>query len=299
MGNTRVVLDKNGNTKAVYDYYPFGMNMRSVVSGTGARFKFTGKELDEGGGLDWYYFGARYYDASIGRFLGIDPLADAYPARTPYHNALNNPVVYFDLDGRSTVTDSAGNVINVNTQDNDLSVYQATTEQGGTNEFGIAGGPMSVKNKVGETYTLNALEEGDIVNIGSNEATTLFITSFYKHLITTDGLLDLAAVVEYMSNAGNGGIYDIKHNKPAGVATLLFGKYATHRQAGNTLAGYVASYHGLSFEASMRGFGAYQLAGNDIGVKMAYYFLNNPGPPYYGERPKSSQYQQIGWRLNR
>ena len=32
-------------------------------------YKFTGKELD-GSGL--YYFGARYYDKSLGRFLSTD-----------------------------------------------------------------------------------------------------------------------------------------------------------------------------------------------------------------------------------
>ena len=61
-------------------------------------YKFTGKELDEETGL--YYYGARYYDPSIGLFMSVDPLADKYPGWNPYNYTLNNPVRFIDPDGR-------------------------------------------------------------------------------------------------------------------------------------------------------------------------------------------------------
>ena len=59
---------------------------------------FNGKELDDNTGL--YYYGARYYDPRISVWHGVDPLADKYPAWTPYNYTLNNPVRLIDPDGR-------------------------------------------------------------------------------------------------------------------------------------------------------------------------------------------------------
>ncbi|TFG99569.1 MAG: DUF2778 domain-containing protein [Calditrichales bacterium] len=62
-------------------------------------YKFNGKELDEENNLNWYYFGARYYDAEIGRRLQVDPLTNNDPNQTPYHYVSNNPLVRIYLDG--------------------------------------------------------------------------------------------------------------------------------------------------------------------------------------------------------
>lgn len=47
-----------------------------------------------------YDFGARIYDARIGHFVSIDPLADKYPMISPYAFVANNPIIYIDEDGR-------------------------------------------------------------------------------------------------------------------------------------------------------------------------------------------------------
>lgn len=62
--------------------------------------KFTGKELDSETGLGLYYFGARYYDPAIGRWLSVDPMADKYPFLSPYNYVANNPLNIIDPDGR-------------------------------------------------------------------------------------------------------------------------------------------------------------------------------------------------------
>jgi hypothetical protein len=49
--------------------------------------------------LDWYYFGARYYDPTLGRFPNVDPIIEKFPYLTPYNYASNNPVTNIDLWG--------------------------------------------------------------------------------------------------------------------------------------------------------------------------------------------------------
>ncbi|MBD3289850.1 hypothetical protein GF337_13675 [candidate division KSB1 bacterium] len=99
LGNTRVVLDEQGDVKEYYDYYPFGKIMpgRSLVSGEQpATFKYTGKELDDENELNWYNFGARPYDPEIGRWPKKD-LLDQY--HSPYIYCGNNPINIIDILG--------------------------------------------------------------------------------------------------------------------------------------------------------------------------------------------------------
>jgi len=64
-------------------------------------FGFNGKEkIDEingaGNDLD---FGARIYDARLGRWLSLDPLQAKYPNMSPYNYAINSPIMLGDPDG--------------------------------------------------------------------------------------------------------------------------------------------------------------------------------------------------------
>jgi len=60
-------------------------------------YKFTGKERDKESEYD--YFGARFYDARVGRWGTIDPLANIEPSKTPYHYTSNNPINRIDPEG--------------------------------------------------------------------------------------------------------------------------------------------------------------------------------------------------------
>jgi RHS repeat-associated protein len=104
LGNIRVTVDAGGSVQSYDDYYPFGMSMegRSANLGQGdMRYKFTSKERDIETGYD--YFGARYYDARIGRFLTLDPLAGnlGMSSLSPYHYSYNNPLRFIDPKGLS------------------------------------------------------------------------------------------------------------------------------------------------------------------------------------------------------
>ena len=71
------------------------------MNGTAHPYKFGGKELSEELGLDWYDYGARNYDASLGRWFGVDPLAEKFPSYSPYNFVMNNPLRLVDPDGRA------------------------------------------------------------------------------------------------------------------------------------------------------------------------------------------------------
>ena len=86
------------------NYYPFGLKHKgynNVVIGTENNHKtFNGKELNESLGLNWHDYGARRYDASLGRWMSKDPLAEKYETISPYTYVSNNPVNAIDPDGR-------------------------------------------------------------------------------------------------------------------------------------------------------------------------------------------------------
>ena len=102
LGSVRVTVDAEGVMVGYDDYYPFGQQIpgRSGNSGNPDDvFKFTSKELDEP--TDLYYFGARYYDPALGRWLSVDPMAEIYSSLSPYNYSANNPLVFIDPTGQS------------------------------------------------------------------------------------------------------------------------------------------------------------------------------------------------------
>jgi len=77
------------------------MDGRSMTASADLPNKFTGKEHDDDFGLDGDYFGARYYDAVVGRWCSVDPFSDNDVSMAPFHYTHNNPISRFDPDGRA------------------------------------------------------------------------------------------------------------------------------------------------------------------------------------------------------
>jgi RHS repeat-associated protein len=86
--------------------YPFGLKHKeyyNVISSNGnsvaQKFKYNGKELTEDLGLNWYDYGARHYDAALGRFHNVDRYSEDFSFQSHYVYAANNPVIFIDKNG--------------------------------------------------------------------------------------------------------------------------------------------------------------------------------------------------------
>ena len=81
-------------------YYPFGMQMEGIGTQNPAnKYLYNCKERNEDLGLNWYAYGARFYDPAIGRFPGVDPIAEKFAWVSVYNYAENEPVANIDLHG--------------------------------------------------------------------------------------------------------------------------------------------------------------------------------------------------------
>lgn len=110
LGTVKLTVDASCTTVGFDDYYPFGQQMegRCFQSTADARYKYTSKERDSESGYD--YFGTRYYDARIGRWLCVDPLADKYPSFGSFNYVGGNPISQSDPDGADWYKDESGNM---------------------------------------------------------------------------------------------------------------------------------------------------------------------------------------------
>lgn len=105
IGSSISVTDRITDQVWDNEYLPYGDSAKEQIHGfTDVDHQFSSKELDENTGL--YYFGARYYNPGIGRFMSVDPAGiDITNPQSwnRYAYVRNNPYTYVDPDGRQLV----------------------------------------------------------------------------------------------------------------------------------------------------------------------------------------------------
>ncbi len=157
------------------NYYPFGMlhsGYNFAVNGSKHNYGFNGMEEHNELSLNWLDFDARNFDATIGRWMNIDPLADDMTRHSPYNFAFDNPIYYIDPDGMSprvnfggdgsddnqdfsyefnnfasTYVDGTGQIIHYE-DDGDDGIYLVTNPANGLNKNWQIG-----TERAGQTYT--------------------------------------------------------------------------------------------------------------------------------------------------
>ncbi len=99
LGSIRIVTNENDEVISAQDYDAWGYQMQGrEYDSDVSKYKFTSKERDEESFYD--YFGARYYDARVGRWTSVDPLGTEYPDISPFAYTLDNPLRLIDPNGK-------------------------------------------------------------------------------------------------------------------------------------------------------------------------------------------------------
>jgi RHS repeat-associated protein len=105
-----ITVSSDPNTNEIIQessYYPFGLKHKgynnvtsSLGNASAQKIGFGGKELSQELGIEWMDFGARNYDAALGRWMNLDPHANRNTSWTPYRYGYNNPIKFVDPDGK-------------------------------------------------------------------------------------------------------------------------------------------------------------------------------------------------------
>lgn len=91
-------------------YDPWGLNLAGLSRTSPGldvlnQYKFNDKEFQADLGLNWSHYGARFYDAQLGKWGVVDPKTDNYADTSPYAYCLNNPLRYIDPTGKEVEND--------------------------------------------------------------------------------------------------------------------------------------------------------------------------------------------------
>ena len=89
-----------------HHYYPFGMNLSGIERQGDLMYQFNGMiEKEQAFGLELYETPFRSYDAQLGRFWQVEPLADIYCSVSVFQFGFNNPISFNDPMGLNPKND--------------------------------------------------------------------------------------------------------------------------------------------------------------------------------------------------
>lgn len=269
LGNTRVAFDQNGTVLQDNSYYPFGMsidglNYTNTAQSAPNKYLYNGKELQDDFNLDWLDYGARFYDAVLGRWHTPDPLAHEDYNFSNYTYCHNNPINVIDPDGNSTYvlknSDGTYRVVGGDLKDKDNNVYSFNFDKNGkyigTSSIGVTTSLTSFYDSDNRTWAI-----GSIINPNDKSGKN-FLANFANQ--------DLE-IGKYMEKAAGGEKYDFKRtngtdnvisdNQSYFYRGMPVGKtengktiYTSARDVGNIAAGYITGRYLIPWSLARKEF---------------------------------------------
>jgi RHS repeat-associated protein len=100
LGSSQIMTDSSGELVQHYAYKPYGNERwKDNDAAFSVTNRYTSQQIDEDTGL--YYYGARYYDPQIGRFIQPDSIIPDASSQglNRYAYCYNNPLIFTDPSG--------------------------------------------------------------------------------------------------------------------------------------------------------------------------------------------------------
>ncbi len=225
LGSSVMMTDESGNRVMSSLYSPYGELLYSSGDES-TKYQFTGQEKDEVTGYN--YYGARYYDPEIGRFLQADTVLDGI---NRYAYCQNNPVKYVDPTGHeaeSTETEELTAEI-IYFEDENEDFITVTDSEGET--VNVVDNPekdteVSYGAKIDENSVIN-VPEGSTVEIQFSNEQTITIEGGNGPIKTSDLYLSIRkASGVYKQTIALQGTHEVTDNERAfgkGVDTFVKG----------------------------------------------------------------------------
>lgn len=185
-------------------YYPFGMKFSGTYADNSNKYLYNGKELQDDGfniqgspeedrWLDWYDYGWRFYDAQLGRWHVVDPMAEMREWLSPYNYVQNNPLNRIDPTGAlDWEPDQEGNLI-AESGDNaqTLADYQGISYSEALKQLTAQGYTVDSKGildlKIGDKVELDNVFTKSIENSTSDFDTDAFLDYIATGVVTGTG----------------------------------------------------------------------------------------------------------------
>ena len=178
LGNTRIMFSDLNQDQQVdaleilqeNHYYPFGLNMEGEwcepTNGTEHLYQYNDKELNTDYGLGLNDYGARWYDASIGRFSSIDRFAEDYYPMSNFGYAANAPMKFIDVNGDYIVLYGEGDLSGNREWEFEEYTYEYGKEYKGNNPY-IAEAVETLNYLIANNLSVN-IDGVDILEVVAN-----------------------------------------------------------------------------------------------------------------------------------
>jgi RHS repeat-associated protein len=236
----------------------------AVVTPTDVRYGFNGMEKDEefSEASAIYTTTFRQYNSTLGKWFSIDPRSSDFPWQTPYCGLDNNPIYLIDSKGDSTFVKDLGSgkyqVVGGNIAGDHNGIFIRNDDGGLGEMIGYSLAPESFYNPEDQEW-MGIIDKND--DSGRN--------------FLNQNTQNLPQVITYIFNAGNNEKFDFKSTNGTDKVKFtshqdyyrgmpIMGKvndqtvFASARDVGNILAGYVAGADGQTPLFTRIGFDLYQ-----------------------------------------